>query len=447
MTTGIIDLGFRPRAWQIDSLRKRKRFNVEVVHRRGGKTVVKIMRLIDAALRLDRPMPRYGYVAPLLKQAKAIAWDYLKAYTRPIPGVTINESELFVELPNGARIRIFGADNPDALRGLYFDGVVLDEVADMKPEVWTAIILPAILDRNGWADFIGTPKGINLFSEMYFRALKDPEWFACLRTVYDTGALSEAEIELARASMPEAQFRQEFLCDFTAGSSNALIPVDLVQESAGKHLREDQYNFAARVLGVDVARQGDDRTVIFRRQGLAAFKPVVMKGADSMEVAAKVVAEMREFGADAVFVDGTGGYGAGVIDRLRMLGHNPIEVQFGGKARDPRFANKRVEMWWDLGEWVRAGGTIPDLPELKVELCTPTYDHDNARGVMQLESKDDIKKRMGYSPDLGDALALTFAQDVQPSLASRLPIEMRDAPWLADQAQGRAVTDYDPFNR
>lgn len=437
MRSDVIDLGFRPRPWQADSLRRRKRFNVEVVHRRGGKTVVKIMRLIDAALRCDKPLPRYGYVAPLLKQAKAIAWDYLKQFTAAIPGRGVNESELYVELPNGARIRIFGADNPDSLRGLYFDGVVLDEVADMKPEVWTAIILPAILDRNGWADFIGTPKGINLFSEMYFKALKDPEWFAALRTVYDTGALSDAEIELARASMPEPQFRQEFLCDFTAGTSNSLIAVDLVHEAAGRHIGEEKYSFAARVIGVDVARQGDDRTVIFRRQGLVAWQPIIMRGADSMSVAARVAGEMAEWDPDAVMVDGTGGYGAGVIDRLRQLGHAPIEVQFGGKPLDQRFNNKRTEMYWELAEWLRGGGAVPDIPELKIELCTPTYDHDNARGVMRLESKDDIKARMGFSPDLADALALTFAARVAPRLRG-----------LAAQFHGQSATatrDYDPF--
>lgn len=384
------------------------------MHRRGGKTVKAIMRTIDAALRCDRPLPRYGYIAPLLKQAKAIAWDYLKQYVRPIPGVTINESELWIELPNQARIRIFGADNPDSLRGMYFDGVVLDEVADMKPDVWTAIILPAILDRQGWADFIGTPKGINLFSELYYRAMKDPDWYAALHTVYDTGALSPSEIETARQSMPEAQFRQEFLCDFTAGSSNALISVDIVQAAAQRHILKPNYDFAARVLGVDVARQGDDRTVIVRRQGLASFRPITMKGADSMTVAARVAGEIAEWEPDAVFIDGSGGYGAGVIDRLLQMGHHTTEVQFGGKPLDPRYFNKRTEMYWLLAEWIKAGGAIPDIAELKMELSTPTYEHDNARGVMRLESKDDIKSRLGYSPDMADALALTFAAPAAP---------------------------------
>lgn len=429
--TEVIDLDFRPRPWQADSLRRRKRFNVEVVHRRGGKTVVKIMRLIDAALRCDKPLPRYGYVAPLLKQAKAIAWDYLKQRVRPIPGVVVNESELYVELPNGARIRVFGADNPDALRGLYFDGVVLDEVADMKPEVWTAIILPAVLDRGGWADFIGTPKGINLLSELYYKALKDPDWFAALRTVYDTNALSPEEIELAKSSMPESQFRQEFLCDFTAGSANALISVELAEEASRRHYRPEQYEFAPKVIGVDVARQGDDRSVIFRRQGLVSFEPKILRLPDSMAIAASVAEQIRSWEPDAVFVDGTGGYGAGVIDRLRQLGFEVIEVQFGGRALDQRFQNKRVEMYWGVAEWLKAGGSIPVMPELKVELCAPTYDHDNARGVMRLESKDSIKDRMGWSPDLADALALTFAFPVAPkSMASQ-----------------KANNDYDPYAR
>lgn len=439
MTEQVVRLGFAPRPWQELSLRQRKRFNIEVVHRRGGKTVKALMRTIYAALRNDKARPFYGYIAPQLKQAKAIAWEYLKQFVRPLPGVKVNESELWVELPNTARIRIFGADNPDSLRGLYFDGVVLDEVADMAPEVWGEVIFPALLDRKGWADFIGTPKGINLFSELYYAAVNDPEWYAALHTVYDTGTLTPQEIELARASMSESQFRQEFLCDFTAGSSNALLSVDKVLAATGRHVRPDQYDFAAKVIGVDVARQGDDATVIFRRQGLASWSPRVLRGADTMAVAGAVMAEMADFKADAVFVDGSGGYGAGVIDRLRSLGHEVIEVQFGGAASDPRYANKRMEMYWNLAQWIEAGGCLPDDPGLKVELCTPTYSHDNARGVMKLESKDDIKARMGKSPDRADALALTFAYPAQPK-AFALPTH------YADRETYAAADVYNPLN-
>lgn len=417
MNTQVIDLGFRPRPWQTESFKRRKRFNVEVVHRRGGKTVKAVMRLIDACLKCTKHLPRFNYIGPRLNQTKAIAWDYLKSYSRPIPGIKINEAELWVEYPNGGRVRLYGADNPDALRGIYHDGVVLDEVADMKPEVWQEIVLPALMDRGGWADFIGTPKGINLFSEIYFAAIKKPEeWYAALHTVYDTQALTPEEIELAKRSMTEARFRQEFLCDFSAGTTDVLLSVEEVNAACGRHLRDDQYNFAARIVGVDVARspQGD-RTVIFKRQGLASFEPIVMRGADTTAIADRVATVIRDWGPDAVFVDGSGGYGAGVIDRLRLLGHSPIEVQFGGQASDARYRNKRTEMFWLMAEWVRNGAAMPDMAELRVELCTPTYWHERGDSVMCLESKDDIKQRMGYSPDLADALALTFAFPVVPS--------------------------------
>src|SRR5690606_9560529 len=133
---------------------------------------------IKAAVGCRLPRPRYGYVAPLYSQAKSIAWDYLKHYTAPIPGVRRNESELWVELPNGARIRLFGADNPDSLRGMYFDGVALDELAQMKPDTWTEVIRPALTDRGGFAVFIGTPKGVNIFHDLYQQAVRDPAWFA-----------------------------------------------------------------------------------------------------------------------------------------------------------------------------------------------------------------------------------------------------------------------------
>lgn len=436
-----IDLGFRPRRWQAESFKRRKRFNIEVIHRRAGKTVKGIMRLIDAALKCPLPNPRFAYIAPFRDQAKAIAWEYLKGYTQALPGVQKNEGELWVQLPgNNARIRLFGADNADALRGHYFDGVVLDEVADMKPEVWTAIILPALADRKGFADFIGTAKGINLFSELYFKALQDDEWSASLHTVYDTDALDPDEIERQRRAMPESQFRQEFLCDFNAGAANTLITVDTATAAMGKHLREDEYSFAPKIIGVDVARQGDDRSVIFRRQGLASFTPKPpMQGANAMEVANAVAFEIHTWQPDAVMVDGTGGYGAGVIDRLRQLGHDVMEVQFGGKAMDPRFLNKRMEMYWNMSEWLQTGGILPDMPALKVELCTPTYSFTTT-GAMKLEDKQSIKDRMGFSPDLADALALTFAFPVAPRAMQALG-------YGVNTGFGHVDRDYDPLSR
>ena len=411
----VIDLGFRPRPWQAECFRSLRRFSVLVVHRRGGKTVMAVMRIIDAALRTQRKDARYAYIAPLFRQAKDVAWSYIKHYARQIPGHKVNESETWVELPNGARIRIYGADSPDSLRGLYLDGVVLDEVAQMRPEVWDEIVLPTLSDRTGWALFIGTPKGINRFSELYDSARAKPDdWFSALYDVTQTDALPPAEIEIARAEMSEAAFRQEYLCDFAAANEDTLIPLPLAQAARGKHLRPPDYQHAARVIGVDVARQGDDSTVIQRRQGLAAWPAKVLKGADAMQVASAVAAEALDWDADAILVDGSGGYGAGVIDRLRQLKFAVHEVQFGGRPLDSRYANKRAEMYWSVRQWLEQGGALPDDASLIRELCAVTYSHDNARGVLKLESKDDLKARIGISPDRADALAITFATAVAP---------------------------------
>lgn len=407
--TVVVDLGFRPRPWQAECLRRLRRFSVVVVHRRGGKTVQAIVKLIDAALRREKQRPRYAYIAPELKQAKGVAWDYLRQYALKIPGAHANESELWVELPNGARIRLYGADSPDSLRGLYFDGVVLDEVAQMKPFVWGEIILPALADREGWALFIGTPKGMNLFSELYFKASVDPAWYAATFTIDDTKALPAAELDTMRANMSPQQWRQEMLCDFAASSDESLISLDLVNAAMQRTLDPSAYSFAPRVLGVDVARQGKDRTVIQVRQGLRAHPPIVMQGADAMTVAQRVAEEWRRWKADACMVDGTGGYGAGVIDRLRQLNHRPIEVQFGGKPRDERFANKRAEMWWAIKDWLENGGALPNDPAYRIDLTAPQYDFKNAAGKLALESKDKLVARGLPSPDLGDALACTFA--------------------------------------
>jgi hypothetical protein len=439
----VIDLGFRPRPWQAEALRSLQRFSVVVVHRRGGKTVMAILKLIDAALRAGSERPRFAYIAPELKQAKRAAWDYLRSYASKIPETRVNESELWVEFAhNQARIGIYGADAPDSLRGQYFDGVVPDEVAQMRANVWGEILVPTLADRNGWALFIGTPKGINLFSKLYFEARGKEDWYSQTFTIADTDVLDPAELETMRREMSDQQWRQEMLCDFSASSDDVLISLALVDAALGKHLTTDQYTFAPKVIGVDVARQGADRSVIQGRQGLAAFQPIVMKIPDSQEVADRVAQYAAQFGPDAIFVDGTGGYGAGVIDRLRRLGFSVIEVQFGGESTDPRYFNKRTEMWVGVRDWLRDGGALPDMNEYRVDLTGVRYSFSNARGRLQLESKDALIARGLPSPDLGDALALTFAANVEPK-----PKLNRMRSFDVVTNIGKTLTEYDPLTR
>ena len=433
-----IDLGYTPRNWQAEVHRNLKRFSVLVCHRRAGKTVLAVMHLIHKALFINSPNGRFAYIAPLMRQAKAIAWPYLRRYGQMIPDCKINESELYIQFRNGSQIRVYGADNPDSLRGIYLDGVVLDEVAQMRPETWQDVLRPALSDRQGWALFVGTPGGQNLFSLLYYRARQDPEWYARIWTVRDTDALPPDEIARVEKDLAPSVFAREYLCDFTAAAANQLMSASEVDASSLRSIHESDYRHAPVVLGVDVARQGDDSSVIIRRQGIVAFEPLQLQGADAMTVADRVAYEIGEHQPDAVFVDGSGGYGAGVIDRLRTLKHKVIEVQFGGSPSNPRYANKRAEMWFKGAEWVRSVGRIPRHQRLIEDLCSPTYYHDN-KDRLALESKDEMRARGLPSPDFGDGFVLTFASDVTPK-------ELRAYQKLVQQAErNRPQQRYDPL--
>jgi hypothetical protein len=171
--------------------------------------------LIVRALLENKKHGQYAYICPYYAQSKAVAWQYLERFSQPVLSKS-NQSELWVELINGARIRLYGADNPDSLRGLYLDGAVLDEFADMKPRLFGEIIRPLLTDRQGWATFIGTPKGHNAFYDIYNQAQKSPDWFVKTLRADQTNILPIAELEDAKSSMSINQYEQEFLCSFEA---------------------------------------------------------------------------------------------------------------------------------------------------------------------------------------------------------------------------------------
>lgn len=211
----MIELHLLPlRAQQYALYEQRQRFNVWVCHRRFGKTLLALELLLLDALTHPGHQPRYGYLAPLYRQGKVIAWDLLKHFTKELRDARINEAELRVDLPGDRRVQIFGADNPDALRGLYFDGVVFDEYAQMRPRVWHEVVRPALADREGWATFIGTPQGHNHFYELYQQAQQQAGWHTALYRADETGILPQDELDAARQVMAPEQYAQEFLCSF-----------------------------------------------------------------------------------------------------------------------------------------------------------------------------------------------------------------------------------------
>lgn len=222
---------YKPRPLQREIHASLKRWNLLVCHRRFGKTVFAINELIKQSVKNQQKMPRYAYVAPYYKQAKQIAWDYLKDFTRPIPGIKVNESELRVDFPWGARIQLFGADSPDSMRGLYLDAVVLDEYADMSPRIFSEVLRPALSDREGSAIFIGSAKGGTPFYDLWERVKDEPDWFVKVYKASDTGVIPDAELEDARKIMDEDEFAQEYECSWTASIKGAYY---------GKQLSEAQ---------------------------------------------------------------------------------------------------------------------------------------------------------------------------------------------------------------
>lgn len=198
-----------------------KRWAVMVAHRRAGKTVACIADLVLEAICTRKQDARYAYIAPQYNQAKDIAWLYVKRLTADIPMVTYNEAELRANLPNGAQVRLYGADNPDRLRGMYLDGVILDEHADMRPRVWGEIVRPMLADRKGWAAFIGTPKGHNEFYRVWQDA--DEEWFRLCLKGSDSGLIDRSELDAMRKSMTEDQYEQEVECSFEAAIQGAIL--------------------------------------------------------------------------------------------------------------------------------------------------------------------------------------------------------------------------------
>ncbi len=229
-----------------------------VCHRRAGKTVATVNDLQRSVLTCPLPRPRVAYVAPFRSQAKDVAWQYVKEFAAPIPGVAFNESELRVDYPNGGQFRLYGADNYDAMRGLYFDDVGLDEFADYPSGAWATVIRPALSDRNGRATFIGTPKGKNEFYDVWSRASDDPAWFRMMLKASESGIISEEELKAARQDMGEDRFEQEYECSFEAAITGAYYGKEMKAAANDGRITGVPYErgspvFTAWDLGIDDA--------------------------------------------------------------------------------------------------------------------------------------------------------------------------------------------------
>lgn len=251
----VVDLGYTPRVHQADLHAALKRFNVIICHRRFGKTVFAVNEMIDQGLRLytSRKLqrPRYAYIAPTYGQAKKISWDYFKAFTANIPGVSINEAELRIDISlfgdptNTLRFQLFGAENPASLKGIYLDGLILDEYAEMSPKTWTEALRPALSDRKGWCIFIGTPKGRNHFFDLHEYAKESPDnWYTRIYKASETGVIDPSELEDARRQMPGEEFNQEYECSFEGSTLGSYYGELMREAKAAGRIRSVQHDRA-----------------------------------------------------------------------------------------------------------------------------------------------------------------------------------------------------------
>lgn len=306
-----------------------------------------------------------------------------------------------------------------ALSGLHSEFVfaLIDESGDINPSVGRSAEQAMGGCKRGMIAQAGNPT--SMAGLLYHSAVKEAiKWHVVTITADPLDPKRTPRVDLTFAQEQIDAYGRDnpwvmsfFLGLFPPGGFNNLLTSDQVERSMGRVLLPPQFEYAARVIGVDVARFGPDRTSIFKRQGNASWLPDILRGADTNVIAGRVAKLYGDWSADATFVDGTGGFGAGVIDQLKLGNLPVIDVQFAGSATDPKFFNKRTEIWWEMCEWVKTSGALPRMPELVRELTAPTYFFQG--GKIRLEEKEQIKKRLGFSPDIADSLATTFAQPVK----------------------------------
>src|ERR1700690_3658404 len=272
-----------------------KRWAIIVAHRRAGKTVACIMELLTRALATAKKDARYAYIAPFREKAKTVAWNYLKHYAGAVvlnPAEDFRESDLTVRLFNGSHVRLFGADNPNALRGMYLDGVVMDEYADMRPSLWGEVIRPALSDRKGWAVFIGTPRGQNEFKTIYERAKADSDWFHLTLKASETGILPESELADARKTMAPNQYEQEYECSFDAAIIGAVYAKELLIANRDGRVRPTPYDGSRLVsCAFDIGKR--DATAIWFYQLIGGEVRVIEYFEDHLETAAYYASQLR----------------------------------------------------------------------------------------------------------------------------------------------------------
>lgn len=376
--------------------------------------------------------------SPLLKAA--FEWTATQVRSRERPATWFIDARKWA---NAADKNALG----NTLAGLHGDNVifVIDEAGGVPMEVAAAAEggLANVSDEEGReALFLIAGNPTHLSGPLHAACTRDRERWHVQEITGDPDDPKRAKrisIDWAREMIASYGrdsdiVKVKVLGQFPSQSPDSLLGPDDVTRATRRVYPERAWNGEVKVLGVDVARQGDDRSVILLRQGPVVFRPRILRELDTMQLVGQVSQVIEKHRPDAVFID-SASFGWGVIDRLNQLKYGVIGVDFGGKDHEPAYFNRRAGMWFRMAKWVKETGALPDMPELHAELTAPKYsfERDNK---LKLEKKSEIKKRVGVSPDVADALALTFAQPVAPRA-------IREE--LAARSSTGKSADYDPF--
>lgn len=269
-----VKLEIRPRKAFREFVMSDKRWDCLVVHRRGGKTFHSLCKLLRRAITHKRPGPpkRYAYIAPTQAQAKDIAWAYLKQFVWQIPGIDINESELKITFKDGMIIRLYSGENYERMRGLYFDGVIIDEPEDISPNAWPSVIRPCLSDYEGWAVWIGTIKGKKGQWKRCIEAANDPEWFSMILRASESGIIPAEELASLRKTMTEDAYQQEYECNPNIGRPGAIYAKEVAEAEADGRVQEFNPDKSALVHTCwDLGSPENTSVVYFQRVGIRLY--------------------------------------------------------------------------------------------------------------------------------------------------------------------------------
>lgn len=426
------EFGIEPDAWQAEALAlfpQNQRLALKAC-KGPGKTAVLAWLVLN--FMATRPQPKIGCTSITEANLDTNLWPELAKWLNRSPYL----SSQFVWTKSRVESRRYpqtwfavartwpkkadAEQQADALAGLHADYVmwVLDESGGIPQAVMTtaeAIFSSCI---EGHVVQAGNPTHTTgpLFAAC---TTQRHLWHVVTITGDPDNPKRSPRIDVVYASQQIALWGREnpwvkvnILGEFPEASINSLLGIEDVERAMHRHLRSDQYDWAQRRLGVDAARFGDDPWVLFPRQGLAAFRPVVMRNPRTTEVAARIARAHHDWQPELIFIDDTGHWGHGCLDICLAAGLPVIPIIYSDRAINQRYKNRRAEMWIEMADWIKHGGAIPNDIELSQELTTPTYTF--VGGQFVLEEKDQIKARLGRSPNKGDALAQTFAMAEQP---------------------------------